>query len=150
MIGISKSRVMYISKETSKAAESRLLEVLKTASFKILERPYYFKETAVTDFYFNPDAIAMVRDEEVWSYLIPVENDASENFKVFSFHFKEDLDNSGFVGWLASKIKAQLGTGLFVVCGQNSSKGGIFDYWGCPIEIAGEVLNLIQKLKKEA
>ena len=140
---------MYISKETSKATESRLLEVLKTASLKILERPYYFKETAVTDFYFDPDAIAMVRDEEVWSYLIPVENDASENFKVFSFHFKEGLDNSGFVGWLASKIKEKCGSGVFVVCGQNKNKGGIFDYWGCPVEMAEEILDFIKELKRD-
>ncbi len=54
----------------------------------------------------------MVKYNEVWSYLIPMENEVSENFKIFSFHFKDGLDNSGFVGWLASKIKEELGSGL--------------------------------------
>lgn len=139
---------MYISKETREQTEDRLIEVLKSSKLTIYETPYYFKETSVDDFYFDPKALAMVKDEEVWSYLIPIESTQTENFKIFSFHFKDGLDNSGFVGWLASKIKEELGSGLFVVCGQNSKKGGIFDYWGCPIKIADEVLSFINKLKK--
>ncbi len=138
---------MYISNETREQTEDRLIKVLKSAKFRIYETPYYFKETSVNDFYFDPKALAMVKDEEVWSYLIPIGNTQTENFKIFSFHFKDGLDNSGFVGWLASKIKEELGSGLFVVCGQNSKKGGIFDYWGCPIEIADDVLSFINKLK---
>lgn len=140
---------MYISQETREQTEKRLVQVLRNATLKIFEEPYFFKETNVTDFYFDPKALAMVRDFEVWSYLIPAESDETENFKIFSFHFKEGLDNSGFVGWLASKVKEELGSGLFVVCGQNSGKGGIFDYWGCPIEIEKEVINFIKALSKE-
>jgi len=137
---------MYISNETRQEIENRLITVLKTATLKVFEKAYYFKETSVTDFHFDSNALAMVKDEEVWSYLIPVESEETENFKIFSFHFKDGLDNSGFVGWLASKIKEELGSGLFVVCGQNSKKGGIFDYWGCQIKIADEVLDFIKKL----
>ena len=137
---------MYISKETKVQTEKRLSKVLKTATFKAFEEPYFFKETRITDFHFDPSAIAMVKDNEVWSYLIPSESDKTENFKIFSFHFKDGLDNSGFVGWLASKIKNELGSGLFVVCGQNSVRGGIFDYWGCPFEIADDVLEYLKKL----
>ncbi|MBO0324249.1 hypothetical protein J0X14_18205 [Muricauda sp. CAU 1633] len=139
--------MMDISNETKEQTKKRLIEVLKTSTLRIYETPYYFKETSVDDFYFDPEALAMVKDEEVWSYLIPMESPQNENFKIFSFHFKDGLDNSGFVGWLASSIKEELGSGLFVVCGQNSKKGGIFDYWGCPIEIADEVLGFINKLK---
>jgi hypothetical protein len=137
---------MYISNETKEQTEKRLTEVLKTATFKVFELPYFFKETQIIDFQFEPNALAMIKDFEVWSYLIPSESEKTENFKIFSFHFKEGMDNSGFVGWLASKIKIELGSGLFVICGQNSNRGGIFDYWGCPIEIADEVLEYIKKL----
>ena len=137
---------MYISKETQEETEQRLLKVLKTATLEIFEEPYFYKESKVIDFYFEPEALAMVRDNDVWSYLIPSENDKTENFKIFSFHFNDGLDNSGFVGWLASKIKKDLGSGLFVVCGQNAKKGGIFDYWGCPIEIADEVILYLKEL----
>ncbi len=137
---------MYISKETPEETEQRLLKVLKNATLKIFEEPYFYKESEIADFNFDPKALAIVRDNEVWSYLIPSESDKTENFKIFSFHFKDGLDNSGFVGWLASKIKKELGSGLFVVCGQNSKRGGIFDYWGCPIEIADDVLLYIKKL----
>jgi len=64
------------------------------------------------------------------------------------------LDNSGFVGWLATHMKRSLGTGVFVVCGQNSARGGIFDYWGCPYAIRDsffrEIEGLIESEKSEA
>ena len=44
------------------------------------------------------------------------------------FHFPAGVDNSGFVGWLASHLKVVLGTGVLVVCGFNSQRGGVFDY----------------------
>ncbi|MGI5346709.1 DUF6196 family protein [Streptomyces sp. CA-250714] len=46
-----------------------------------------------------------------------------------AFHFPAAADNSGFVGWLASELKDQLGTGVAVLCGYNSAQGGIYDYW---------------------
>ena len=139
---------MYISTETSEQTESRLKKVIQTSDLKIYDKEYYFKEVTIDKFQFEEQALAIVRDEEVWSFLIPSESSETENFKVFSFHFEERLDNSGFVGWLASKIKMELGTGVFVVCGQNTNKGGIFDYWGCPASIAGEVIKLVRQLKQ--
>ena len=139
---------MYISTETSEQTESRLKKVIQTSDLKIYDKEYYFKEVPIDKFQFEEHALAIVRDEEVWSSLIPSESSETENFKVFSFHFEEGLDNSGFVGWLASKIKMDLGTGVFVVCGQNTNKGGIFDYWGCPASIADEVIKLVRLLKQ--
>ena len=139
---------MYISTETVEQTEIRLKKVIQTASLKIYSEDYYFKEIPIDKFHFEEQALAIVRDEEVWSFLIPANKPETENFKIFSFHFKESLDNSGFVGWLASKIKKELGTGVFVVCGQNTNRGGIFDYWGCPISIANEVIELVEQLRK--
>lgn len=139
---------MYISNETVEQTEDRLRKVIKSAGFRIFEPLYYFKEIPITNFTFSSEALAMVRDEEVWSLLIPATDEPSEKFKICSFHFQEGLDNSGFVGWLASKIKQQLGTGVFVVCGQNTNKGGIFDYWGCPVSVAKEVVELIERLRQ--
>jgi len=139
---------VYISTETSEQTESRLKKVVQASDLRIYDKEYYFKEVPVDKFQFEEHALAIVRDEEVWSSLIPSESSETENFKVFSFHFEEGLDNSGFVGWLASKIKMEFGTGVFVVCGQNTNKGGIFDYWGCPASIAGEVIKLVRQLKQ--
>ena len=66
---------------------------------------------------------------------------------VFSFHFRSGLDNSGFVGWLASALKQQLGTGVFVVCGQNSRRGGIYDYWDCPAQLRDDAARVIRQLR---
>ena len=66
----------------------------------------------------------------------------------FSFHFRSGLDNSGFVGWLATRLKARLGTGVFVVCGQNSARGGIFDYWGFPTDLRHDAIMLLAELRR--
>ncbi|MFC9438074.1 DUF6196 family protein, partial [Nocardia sp. NPDC057030] len=81
----------------------------------------------------TPRTLAVVRDAEKWSALVPfAEADGAEveKFGLFSFHFPTGLDNSGFVGWLAGQLKRTLGTGVFVVCGSNRERGGIYDYWG--------------------
>lgn len=140
---------MYISTETQEQIENRLKRVIQAADLKIYDGEYYFKEVPIDKFQFEEKALAIVRDEEVWSFLIPSKNAESENFKLFSFHFEDGLDNSGFVGWLASEIKRELGTGVFVVCGQNTGRGGIFDYWGCPLEIAEKVIELVQQLREQ-
>lgn len=94
----------------------------------------------------------MVRDKEVWSALVPWEGVApeAEQFGLFSFHFTPDLDNSGFVGWLATTLKRELGTGVFVVCGSNSSHGGIFDYWGCPAGLLPGAVQVVETLRSNA
>jgi hypothetical protein len=134
---------MYVSQETTEQTEVRLLEVLRQANLKLYSGTYCFEEYPRAEYVFNPDALAIVGDDDVWSHLVPGADASKELFSVFSFHFTPGLDNSGFVGWLASKIKTQTGSGVFVVCGQNSAKGGIFDYWGCPIAVAEEIIKIV-------
>lgn len=140
---------MYVSRETPQQAHARLVRVLGQAQLVVYPDAYAFVETEVSRFPSDllPRALAFVRDEEVWSALVPSSDAAHERFVLFSFHFTPGLDNSGFVGWLASHLKARLGTGVMVVCGQNTSRGGIFDYWGAPLAVAGEVLAEVDRLR---
>lgn len=142
---------MYISHETTSETNARLGQVLSRAEFVVYDQPYTFVETDVSSFpkELLSEALAFVRDENIWSALVPSVKPADEKFVVFSFHFTENLDNSGFVGWLASHLKATIGTGVLVVCGQNSRRGGIFDYWGAPLSVANEVIAEILNLKGE-
>ena len=140
--------MVQISRETPEQTEQRLLKVLAQSHFQIYEGSYAFEEFPLADFTVkaNQDALAIIRDNEGWSQLVYSVDSSKELFKIFSFHFDGCSDNSGFVGWLASHLKAKLGTGVFVTCGQNLNRGGIFDYWGCPIELAKEVIKEIQEL----
>lgn len=140
---------MYISQETPEQTEKRLKEVIRQADLKIYDGPYFFEEFPLDKYTFDHNALAIVRDEEVWSQLVEAsdEHKHKELFKVFSFHFVDGADNSGFVGWLASIIKSRVGSGVFVVCGQNTNKGGIFDYWGCPYGIRSQVIDVINDLR---
>ena len=140
---------MYISHETPQQTDARLRRVLSEAEFVLLPNVYAFVEVAVSRFPAElvSNALAFVRDENVWSALVPATSPDQEQFVVFSFHFTPGLDNSGFVGWLASHLKSALGTGVMVVCGQNSNRGGIFDYWGAPLSVANQVVAEIHRLR---
>lgn len=143
--------MVQISQETPEQTEQRLLRVIAKSDFKVYGGSYAFEEFSLDDFdsAARQDALALVRDNEVWSQLVSSSDASRELFKVFSFHFDDCADNSGFVGWLAGHLKTELGTGVFVVCGQNTNRGGVFDYWGCPIELAEEVVNAVNKLIKK-
>jgi hypothetical protein len=140
---------MDITRETQEQSEQRLRSVLQAADIAWLPGHFAFTETAIPDDAVSAShkALAIVRDKSSWSVLAEAEEETSQKFRIFSCHFDEDIPNSGFVGWLASKIKRELGSGVFVVCGHNRQRGGIFDYWGVPAEIAPSVLQLIEKLR---
>lgn len=141
---------MYVSRESPAATDARLREVLAKADWKVYPDTYAFYESSAAAGLpraLRADALACVRDGDVWSQLAPSSDPDAELFGLFSFHFPAGLDNSGFVGWLATACKRELGTGLFVVCGQNSARGGIFDYWGCPAAETEAVLALVGDLR---
>ncbi|RPI00702.1 MAG: hypothetical protein EHM64_16800 [Ignavibacteriae bacterium] len=142
---------MYVSQESQEQTYKRLMRVLADSQFVVYNTPYAFVESEVSKFPTEllTTALAFVRDEDVWSAFIPSENPAHEQFIVFGFHFVQGMDNSGFVGWLATHLKSKIGTGVMVICGQNSSRGGIFDYWGAPLSVANEVVKEINHLREQ-
>lgn len=137
-----------ISHETPEQTSARLTKVIRSAKLKVYAEAYAFEEFPLAAFRSRADAeaLALVRDDHVWSQLVLAPIDGGEPFAVWRFHFPQGADNSGFVGWLASYLKARFGTGVFVTCGQNSGEGGIFDYWGCPWSIRSEIIAEIERL----
>ncbi len=137
-----------ISLETPDQTDARLRRLFPRTMLREFDQPYGFVEFALDDFpsQVSADALAVVRNEHCWSQLVPMTNGA-EQFKIFSFHFPQGEDNSGFVGWLASHLKNKFGTGVFVICGQDSGHGGIYDYWGCPVSLADEISAELANLK---
>jgi Family of unknown function (DUF6196) len=140
--------MVNISHESSSDTETRLRKVIQSSRLKVFEGAWIFEEFPIAEFSSKAraDALAMVRDEAVWSQLIPSTDDKGERFGLFCFHFPANADNSGFVGWLATHLKRKFGTGVFVTCGQNSGDGGIFDYWGCPLELSEEIFTEVRAL----
>lgn len=139
--------MVSVSVETPGQTEARLKQVIRLSEFKVYVEPFAFVEHTEFPNSIDVKSLALVRDDEMWSELRPRQAGDNEAFAIFSFHFPTELDNSGFVGWLASHLKARFGTGLFVVCGQNSARGGIFDYWGCPWELADAVIDELKQLR---
>ena len=138
---------MNVSIEDAHETETRLKQVLANASIKWFDEPFaFFEYSTHIPLPYDGQLLALVRDGECWSALQPAAETSLELFGVFSFHFPEDLDNSGFVGWLASLLKGRFGTGVFVICGHNSERGGIFDYWGVPYSLIGEVRKFVEEI----
>lgn len=143
-----------ISIETPAKTEQRLRQVIQQSTLEVLDGHYVFDEFPLKDFADRADehALALVRDNEVWSQLVAAESasqqsdQAPELFKIFLFHFDKGGDNSGFVGWLATHLKRKLGTGVIVICGNNSQRSGVFDYYGCPASLGAEVIQAVRKL----
>ncbi len=142
---------MHISAETPAQTEDRLRSVIREAEYELVAGTWCFEEFVSAEFMsdVNPTALALIRDGKRWSQLVPASASAGEVLAVWTFHFPKDADNSGFVGWLASEIKAKTGSGVAVICGQNSLRGGIFDYWMCPIEVSDAVLQVIDDLRSK-
>lgn len=141
---------MDVSRETSEQTQARLRRVIAESAFEAYARPYAFIETQVAAFPTDrlDEALAFVRDAAVWSALVPSDSPTQERFRIFGFHFTPGLDNSGFVGWLASHLKARLGSGVLVICGQNSNRGGIFDYWGVPWQVGDAAIAEVEALRR--
>jgi hypothetical protein len=139
-----------ISHETSEKTNMRLERVIQQSRLTVYDAPYAFEEfpLAALTAKLKPEALALVRDDVVWSQLVTSDDPKMERFALWRFHFPAGADNSGFVGWMASRLKFKFGTGVFVVCGQNSGDGGIFDYWGCPWSLRAEVIGEIKALVK--
>lgn len=138
-----------VSRETPTQTRARLRTVIAGAEMTVFDGAWCFDESPLDE----PPRLglevrAVIRDDECWSTIVPDDGSdwSRERFGLLSFHFPPSLDNSGFVGWLAGELKARLGTGIFVVCGSNREHGGIYDYWGCPVELLGDVVAVVQRL----
>jgi hypothetical protein len=144
------SLMVSVSMETAEQTEQRLRRVIAQADLVVHDGVWCFEESpADQPPALTRETLAVVQDQESWSRLVPLtqQGDGVERFGIFSFHFEDQVDNSGFVGWLATRLKVELGTGVFVVCGSNRARGGIYDYWGCPIDSLDQAIAVIKTLR---
>jgi hypothetical protein len=142
--------MVSVSVETAEQTETRLRSVIAQAEVVVHDGVWCFEEfPADRAPELTADTLAVVRDKESWSRLVPAVQGrgGAERFGIFSFHFPADLDNSGFVGWLATHLKTELGTGVFVICGSNQARGGIYDHWGCPIDMLSQAVAVVEALR---
>lgn len=93
----------------------------------------------------TPHALAHVRGLDNWSALMPSLGTEPDQLHVMRINFVDGQDNSGFVGWLATLLKAELGTGVTVVCGFESAHGGVFDYWCIPNAVSKDAAALLKR-----
>src|SRR5262245_12705994 len=140
--------------ETANVTQARMLQVIGNADFDVLPDHYAFRPLP-SGAKPGDDALACVRDGEIWSELVPVDAPATGMvFRVFAFHFDPAYDATGFVGWLHAHLARATGTGHIVVCGASArstgghTRGGIFDYWGCPADAGDRVIAEVERLRE--
>jgi hypothetical protein len=141
--------------ETRSQMHRRLLGVIANARFEALTTPYAWQRMDAGGPMDN--AIAAVRDGSSWYVLSEAPPTADAGYRIFTFHFAEGSNASGFVAWLAALMREQAGTGAMVVCGFDARSSaalwqtslGLFDYWGCPLRMGEDVAALINRLRRE-
>ncbi|WP_037895919.1 DUF6196 family protein [Streptomyces sp. NRRL S-920] len=139
--------MVSISHESPHETRARLRGVLADADFEVLPGSWAYHEYPAGPVpQPSAEVLALVRDAQSWSVLEPARGGEAEVFGVFAFHFPSASDNSGFVGWLAGELKERLGTGVAVLCGYNSARGGIYDYWLVPAQLLGEAQAHVRSL----
>jgi hypothetical protein len=137
--------------ETSDQTDARLRAFLAAADFVVLDGEWSFIEAPLSEPpSLTGDVLAAVRNEGSWSSLVRAAPGSVDPWGIWSFHFSPDLDGSGFVGWLAMHLLREAGTRVIVVCGQNSAKGGIYDYWGVPADVLPEAVAIVEGLRDRA
>jgi hypothetical protein len=147
--------MVQVSAEVPAQSEARLRAVMRHCTVDWLPGTWVFREGAEAE---TADAaqaaFARVSDEGRVSALMPGGSDGSggsdgEVFAVFRVILPAGVDDSGFVGWFAGAVKAATGSGLFVICGYDRRRGGIYDYYGVPQGVAGEVRRVVTALAGE-
>ena len=142
--------------ESPEQMHGRLCGVLARSRFTLLREPHAWQPLDPSES-LPGNALAVVRDGTTWSALVPTLPNARGAYCIFSFHFAEGSNASGFVAWLAGLMKNEAGTGAMVVCGFDAratvalwhTSLGLFDYWGCPWAKGNEVIALIERLRGE-
>lgn len=139
---------MYVSEESPDETEGRLIRLVKEAQWQFFEEAFSFAEcdAAAIAGSWKSSALAWISDGDVASFLVPFTDESRDSFGLFKVCFPADRDNSGFIGWLANRLKSSCGTGVFVICGSNTARGGIFDYWGYPLALKERVLAELGRL----
>ncbi|MGV9884105.1 DUF6196 family protein [Streptomyces sp. NPDC003006] len=51
------------------------------------------------------------------------------------------------VGLLGVYESQNVRTAEFVICGSNRARGGIYDYWGCPIDLLDQAVAVVRTLR---
>ncbi|MDE3720129.1 DUF6196 family protein [Nocardiopsis sp. N85] len=137
--------MVSISHESPVESEARLRAVLRATDIEHLPGVWCFRRFTGAP---PEKAVATVRDADGWCALLPAVEEVPEPFGLTLSTFPPGIDNSGYVGWLSTTVKRRTGSGVFVVCGDNPARGGIFDYLGYPLEAAESVRSLIDDLRR--
>lgn len=140
--------------ETQAQAVARLLKVIANAEFEILPGFYVFEAMPGGLAEARADALACVRDSDLWSQLVPEPHPRAtqQPFKVLKFRFSPEFDATGFVGWRHTHLFQTTGAPNIVVCGKDRRNDGELGhgrgniYWGCPARYADAAIAEVRSL----
>jgi len=127
--------MINISDETAIATKIRLARLMPSVVVRRLPARFAFSEDAEPVNWAAGD-LAVIRGEDGRSVVRPAADDApaDNTLDAFEIRFSTPSDNSGFIGYLASRLKEMTGAGSVVLCG--AEQGRIFDYYLVPTPVA--------------
>ena len=144
---------MHVSAETAEQTDARLRRVMAMATLDVDDRSWWFEE------------LARSRTSSVGRGRMPSRSSATPTAGASSSrsarptHRPSDSGSGPSIPERGGQQRLRRlarhphqarnpGGGVFVVCGQNSRRGGIYDHWGCPEAVADQVLETIHALAR--
>lgn len=140
--------MVSISHETPEQTEVRLRSVLASAEFVALPGDWAFHEADLD----NPPGLtsavlAVVRDDQSWSWLTTAAPHDAEQFALFSFHFPPGLGQQRVrrVAGHSAEAGARDGRPRGLRPEQPSRRH--LRHWGCPVELRDDAAAIIDRLR---
>ena len=127
--------MISIAYENPIATKIRLGLLMGSVSVKHFPRPFEFASSPERVGW-KAGSLAAVQGRQGYSVVRLVADDVvpDTTLDVFEIRFATQSDNSGFIGYLAGRLKEVTGSGCIVLCGAESER--IFDYYLVPTPVA--------------
>ena len=136
--------------ETPSRTEARLREALRSAEIVLMESPYAWRLVANFPSQVSDEAVALARDEDGWSQLVPAPGARSASgWALIRFRFVAGAAIDGFTDWLAAHLRRRVTPRLMIASGLSQRTGGLYLYWGVPLALREQVMREIDILSSQ-
>ena len=115
-----------------------------------IESPYAWRPVADFPSQVSGEAVALARDEDGWSQLVPAPGARSASgWALIRLSFVAGAAIDGLTDWLAAYLRRRVTPRLMIASGLSQRTGGLYLYWGVPLALGEQVMREIDILSSQ-